>query len=239
MERLLTELVEKLQKAHREKLLSVVVYGSGATPEGKDRLSDYNVLCVLTQVTPEELAASETVFRWWREMKNPSPLLMSELEVRTSTDSFPLEFQDIRDRHRVIFGTDVVSDLEVDRKYYRAHVEHELRAKTLRLRQKAAGVLSDRDLLLRLMAESISTFCVLFRHAAVLAGEPPRYTKREAILVASNRFGFDATPFERLLDLREEKIKPKAISNVAGLFHSYLDGIRVVVEAVDKIDKQK
>ena len=34
----------------------------------------------------------------------------------------------------------------VDNSFYRAQVEHELRAKLLRLRQKASGMLSDADL---------------------------------------------------------------------------------------------
>ena len=49
-------------------------------------------------------------------------------------------------------------------------MEHELRAKLLRVRQKAGGMLSDPDLLRRLLLDSVSTFCVLFRHAVWLAG---------------------------------------------------------------------
>ena len=58
----------------------------------------------------------------------------------------------------------------MDDSFYRAQVEHDLRAKLLRLRQKAAGMLSDEDLLRRLLADSLSTFCVLFRHALHLSG---------------------------------------------------------------------
>ena len=37
----------------------------------------------------------EDIFRWWREQGSPSPLLLSENEVATSTDCFPIEFHDI------------------------------------------------------------------------------------------------------------------------------------------------
>jgi hypothetical protein len=59
---------------------------------------------VLQQVTPDELRASEPVFRWWREMHNPSPLLLSEEELQSSTDCFPMEFHDIRERHVTLYG---------------------------------------------------------------------------------------------------------------------------------------
>ena len=47
----------------------------------------------------------------------------------------------------MLWGEDVIASLDVDRRYYRAQVEHELRSKMLRLRQKASGVLSDRKAL--------------------------------------------------------------------------------------------
>ena len=238
MERLLGELVDRLQRAHKDKLVSIVLYGSAATEEGKDRLSDFNVLCVLDRITPDELAASEHVFRWWREMKNPAPLLLSDEEVRTATDCFPIEFTDIRERHQILYGTDVVKDLNVDYSFYRAQVEHELRAKILRLRQKAGGVLSEPDLLLRLMADSLSTFCVLFRHALLLAhaGTVPKFGKREVIAAAQQAFGIDPAPFNTLLDIREDRIKPKAVQP-RPLFAGYLTQIEIVVDAVDRMEK--
>ena len=90
MEHLLTEIVERLQKAHGDKLVSVALYGLAVAPGGRDALSDFNILCVLKQVTPDELHEAEPVFRWWREMKNPSPLLLSSNEVGIRRTQVPL-----------------------------------------------------------------------------------------------------------------------------------------------------
>src|ERR1700689_398398 len=96
----LDQLVEKLQKAHGADLVSVVLYGSAASGDHNEKFSDYNVLCVLKQITPMQLGASEAIFRWWREAGNPAPLLLTEDEVRTSTDCFAIEFHDIKESHR-------------------------------------------------------------------------------------------------------------------------------------------
>ena len=170
----LDQIVEKLRKALDSSLVSVVLYGSGATGEHNEKFSDYNVLAVLTKITPTELRAVEPVFRWWREQGNPSPLLLTEHELKTSTDCFAIEFHDIREHHRILYGPNLVADLEIDRSFYRAQVECELRTKLLRLRQKAGGVLSDKDALRQLMADSVSTFCILFRHALLLWCRRPR-----------------------------------------------------------------
>ena len=67
MDKLLQQLVERLQKAYGTRLVSVVLYGSAATGEHQPKFSDYNVLCVLSEITPRELAGSDEIFRWWRE----------------------------------------------------------------------------------------------------------------------------------------------------------------------------
>ena len=176
------------------------------------------------------------LFRSWRELGNPAPLLLSEQEVRTSTDCFPIEFHDIKERRRVLHGEDVVAGLEIDDSFYRAEVEHELRAKLLRLRQKAGGILSDKDLLRRLLADSVSTFCVLFRHALRLAGVAAKFEKREVVEQAREKFGIDPAPFHTLLDFREEKIKPREI-DPGPLLEGYLKEIQRVLDVVDGLDK--
>ncbi len=153
MEDKLQELVDRLKHAQGERLRSVILYGSAAAGEHNEHFSDLNVLCVLTRVTPAELADSEPIFKWWRELGNPSPLLLSEEELRTSTDCFPIEFHDMQERRRVLFGPDVIQDLVIDRKFYRAQVEMELRAQAAAtasegrgrsVRQAGAAAIDDR-----------------------------------------------------------------------------------------------
>src|SRR5580704_1421996 len=164
MEDKLQELVDRLKHAQRERLLSVILYGSAAAGEHNEHFSDLNVLCVLTRVSPAELADAEPIFKWWRAQGHPSPLLLSEEELRTSTDCFPIEFHDMQERRRVLFGPDPIKDLVIEKVFYRAQVEMELRTKLLRLRQKAGSVISDKQALLRLMIDSVPNFLVLYRH---------------------------------------------------------------------------
>ncbi len=236
MEDTLNQLLEKLTKALGDRLVSVVLYGSAAAGDHHEGFSDLNVLCVLDQMTTSELAQSEPVFRWWREKGNPSPLLLSEHEVATSTDCFAIEFHDIKAHHRILQGKDVISQLVVDNSFYRAQVEHDLRAKLLRLRQKASGALSDKDTLRRLLADSISTFCILFRHALILHGVAAKGKKRDVIEQARESFGIDPVPFAKLLDLREERIKARDLEP-QGLLDSYLKQISIVIDAVDRLEK--
>ena len=236
MENLLNQLLEKLTKALGDRIVSVVLYGSAASGDHHEGFSDLNVLCVLQQVTVRELEQSEPIFRWWREKRNPSPLLLSERELATSTDCFAIEFRDIKAHHRILQGKDVISGLVVEDTFYRAQVEHDLRAKMLRLRQKASGALGDKDVLRHLLADSVSTFCVLFRHALILHGVEPTGKKRDVIEQTREKFAIDPQPFIQLLDVREERVKARDLEPI-GLLDSYLKQIDVVINAVDRLEK--
>ncbi len=204
MEKKLSDLVTRLQEAHKDRLISIILYGSAAGGDHVEKFSDLNVMCVLTGITTSDLARSEPIFIWWRELGNPAPLLMSEYEVRTSTDCFTIEFHDMQERRRVLHGKDVIADLVIDRSFYRAQVEHELRAKLLRLRQKAGAVLSDGKALLRLMLDSVSTFCVLARHAILLSGGEAGWQKRD-VVEKLGELGADPAPFRTLLDVSRRR----------------------------------
>jgi hypothetical protein len=235
-DKILNQLVEKLKDAHGKRLRSVILYGSGATGELHGAYSDLNVLCVLDGVTTKDLGAAESVFQWWREKGSPAPLLLSSDELRTSTDCFPIEFHDIVERHKVLFGEDVTHTLEIDDRFYRAQVEHELRAKQLRLRQKAAGVLHNRELLLRLMTDSVSTFCVLGRHGLRLGGFDAPWTKHSIVASLRESFALGGRAFDTLLSLREGNTKPGNVVPVE-LFENYLQEIAALIAAVDRLDR--
>ena len=235
MEDKLQELVDRLKHAQHERLRSVILYGSAAAGEHNEHFSDLNVLCVLTRVTPAELADSEPIFKWWREQGNPSPLLFSEDELRTSTDCFPVEFHDMQERHRILYGTDVIKDLVIDRTFYRAQVEMELRSKLLRLRQKAAEVLTEKAAAVALDDRFGSEFPGPRAACPAAFRQPSGWKKREIVRHLPD-IGVDGTPFDILLDLREQTKRAGDV-DPAALFATYLQQIQALVGHVDQIEK--
>ncbi len=231
----LKDLVTRLERAYSDRLVSVVLYGSGASDGEHHKFSDLNVLCVLKQVTPRELGEGEPILRWWREHGHPSPLLMSEEEAHNSADCFPIEFRDMKDRRKLLYGVDVIADVHVDTKNYRAQIEHELRAKLFRLRQKGAQVLSDPAELLKLCVDSVSNFCMLGRHALVVSGATAKTERRAVVHQLGQILKMDTSPFDILLDIREDKsgVDP---GDPGELFAAYLERIQRLIEFVDGLE---
>jgi hypothetical protein len=231
----LKELVSRLERSLHDRLVSVILYGSGAGEDHHAKFSDLNVLCVLKEITPRELIECEPILGWWRQQGHPSPTLMSEEEVHNSADCFPIEFRDMKDRRKVLCGLDVIADVKVDGKFYRAQIEHELRSKLFRLRQQGARVLSDPAALLKLCLDSVSTFCVLGRHALIASGTHARSEKRAIVHQLGASLKMDVKPFETLLDLREDKSGSEQ-GDPGELFAAYLQCIQRMIEFVDRLE---
>jgi hypothetical protein len=195
------------------------------------------VLCVLKQITPRELSEGEPVLNWWRSQGHPSPLLLSEEEAHNSADSFPIEFHDMKDRRRVLYGVDVIAEVKIDPKNYRVQVEHELRAKLFRLRQQGARMLSDPAALLKLCLDSVGTFCLLARHALLVSGAHAKTERRAVVHQLGHTIEMDTSAFDMLLDIREDKagIDP---GDPGELFARYLEAIRRLVEFVDGLENK-
>lgn len=235
-ESLLTDLINRLKSALGDRLVSLILYGSGAEAGQLDPASDLNVLCVLDRITTEELAKSSQVFHWWLARDNPSPLLLTEEEVRTSADCFPMEYHDMREKRRVLFGVDVIDPLQIENSAYRIQVEHELRTKQIRLRQKAAELLGQNARLQKLLIHSVSTFCVLGRHALILSGNMPRFGRPEIVAGLETALGRKLDSFRAILGVRESG-KVAGGLNVKDVLDGYLAEIDVLVRFVDGIAK--
>ena len=140
----------------------------------------------------------------------------------------------MQQHRRVLLGADVIESLAVDNKFYRAQVEHELRAKQLRLRQRAAEVVSEPKRLQRLLVDSVSTFCVLGRHALILHGAPPRWRKKEIVEDLSAVMGTPLTGIDEILAIRTAESRT-AGSDTVTLLDRYLKDVAALVHFVDQL----
>jgi hypothetical protein len=233
MEAKLKELVNRLQAAAKENLQAVALYGSAATAEFHEGHSDINILCLVARAGSTELEALHGAAEWWIKKGNHPPLLFTREELEHSADVFSIEFLDMKSRHRILFGEDFLTTLQVPLQLHRSQVERELRTNWLRLRQAILAGPADEKSHLDLMTQSLSTFCALFRHALFALGQPMFTTKREAIAATATLTAADPTAFQSLLDLREGK-KSKNTIDVEATLRSYLTFVEAVTNEVDR-----
>jgi predicted nucleotidyltransferase len=233
-EKQITEFVNSLKQAAGTNLECVALFGSAASGEFHADYSDINILCVVRELSAPVLAALSPTVTAWTKKKFPAPLIFSRSELAQSTDVFAIEMLDIGQRHRILYGEDIFTGMNVPMDRHRVQLEHELRTKLLTLRQSYVQAARDDKRVRRLMLDSISAFSTLFRHTLIAMGEQPAQHKADNIRKVAERTGFDPGIFLKLLQVRERKAKESEIP-AASAFTQYLHGINTVVQAVDAL----
>lgn len=234
MQELLQGLVDRLLTDYGNDLLSVVLYGSAASGDYQEKHSDLNVLCVLERVGLAELERAGPALQWWIKRGQPAPLFLSAEEVRDGSDVFPIEFLDIKENYRLLYGADVVAEIRVNTAQHRVQLEHELRSRLLRLRKRYLETQHDSRAVSALMLESLPTFATLFRHTLLLAGRPAPIKKHEIFQAVAQHFQVGPSPFDSLLEVRSGARKMAPVE-MRAWFESYLAGITRIAEVVDEL----
>lgn len=231
-EKLTSEFVEKSKTAAGDNLVSIVLYGSAADGEFHPEYSDLNLLCLVRDASFPALGKIAGVISWWRTKRHQPPLVLTSEELITSADVFSIEFSDMKQRYRVLYGSDPLRDLRVPMTHHREQLEYEFREKLFLLRQHMMLAGTDEKQLWEIMLHSLSSFTTLFRHVLVEMGEQERKHSREAVALLSKKLSFDDLPFLQLMDVRSKQSDRKRLraSEVAA---KYLEAIRTVATAVD------
>jgi hypothetical protein len=236
MEETLRKLVDGLKDTYGDNLISVILYGSAASGEYRERSSDFNVLCVLKEISAPLLKLAGPAIQWFVRAGNAPPMFFTEEEIRNSHDVFPIEFLDMQVNHSVLAGRDIFAGLAVAKENHRLELEHELRTKYLGLRQRYTEACQHPRAVGELIFESLPAFITLFRHTLLLMGENVPVRKRDIIRLFCSRSGRDESLFLSLLDSKESG-KALTAGESERLFPIYLQEITKVVSLVDELPR--
>jgi hypothetical protein len=233
-EKTISDFVSRLRTAAGTNLESVILFGSAVAGDFHPEFSNVNLFCVIRDSSFAALQALAPAVKWWDTQKQPTPLFMTHDEIKRSVDVFTIEFIDMQQHHRVLFGEDVVQRLSIPANLHRVQVEYELREKLALLRQHLLLAAGNDSRMWELLLRSVSSFATLFRHALIVLGHDAPVGKREAVQSLSKQLGFDASGMLQVLDVRERKSDRKKV-NLADVFSRYLAAVEQAAAAVDRM----
>lgn len=233
-EKQISEFVARLEQAAGTNLQSVILYGSAAAGDYDAEYSDINLICILKDTSLARMRALGPAAEWWTKQKHPMPLLITYEELQSSADVFAIELMDIQRHHRVLFGQDVVTPLQVPTHLHRVQLEYELREKLILLRQRMLLAAGNPQRTWDLLLRSVSAFVTLFRHVLIVEGQPIPGTRREVVKALGASLGWDGSSFENVLDIREHRVDRKQFE-VEEVAARYLAAVEQVTTAVDRM----
>jgi predicted nucleotidyltransferase len=232
----LTDFIDDLKSTHRGNLVSVILYGSSAIGN-RDSYSDYNLLVVLEKIGPVDLRNAHGAIREWARIGHNVPVYFTASEIANAADVFPIEFQQMKRARKVIYGRDVLADVELSNENLRHQVEFELRSKLILLRRQYIPASTTVEDLLALMADSLASFIAIFRGVLMLIEVNAPAGRHETLAITVERLGLNGRPFERIFNIRKDNVDhPVDEVEANELFAEYMQEIERVIETVDALD---
>jgi hypothetical protein len=228
----LDELVAALRGVLAEDLLAVVLYGSTVAPDQQGAGDDHDVLVLVRSVSTSALVAAAGGMKKWIKAGNPPPLVLTLSEWRASADVFAIEYGDLLERHRVVYGKFPTEGVQVRNGDLRQQLETEAMGKLLRLRRGllVAGRVAKRQQ--ALLDDALSSMLAFFRAMLRLHGEPVPASNDALCDRAAALAGFSAQEFRAVLDYRRSGKRMSAPSLEASL-RGYHDALEKLVAHVD------
>lgn len=231
----LDELVAQLRAAYGASLRSVVLYGSAAAGEHIPKRSDYNVLVVVDSLDADRLAGASAASRAWADAGNPAPLTLTTTEWRGSADIFPMEYADILERHKVLYGDAPFDGIRVEPRDLRLQLEQEAMGKLIKLRQGVLASGNDPKRQLELLGASVSAIMIIFRSVLRLHGAKPPASNLELVDAVARQCGFDADAFARVVrHVRGETAL--STKDAPDVLQRYLRGMEQLVAYLDRYE---
>ena len=228
------EAVEILKSIYRDELVSVILYGSAAGKDYVSGKSSVDLLVVLTDQGINKLALLFPHLKLLRKKRITIPLLLTEQFIKTSLDTFPVEFLNMKLQYKLITGKDVLFDLAIDKSWLRTQCERELKGKLLYLRQGFVETEGKAKPLKLLIFHSLKTFLFLFNALIYLKDREIPETRREKIHLLSELFDINEKVFMDLLDVYEEKTKPDQ-QQLERLVLNYIEEMTKLSRKVDAL----
>jgi len=227
----LEDFCRALKKIHGDGLISVILYGSGASGELPPKAPKLNVLVVLASVGLEDLKKSSALLKKFSVIV---PLYLDQDYIYSSLDIFPIEFLDMRENYRLLYGKDVLADVVVDTRNLRFQCEQEFKSRLLGLRQAYLVSYKDARALKGILLKAFTSVLHLARNVLRLKGKNPPYNKQELLRHLAAEFHIDGRVWENILAL---KLGMLSLNSQAtdDLFAVFMEDLEKLVDIVDKM----
>lgn len=233
-EEIFSEFSENVKSAFGDELVSIVLFGSGAKGEYLPGKSDINLLIVLSEKGIDALDKGLELVEKWRKMNVGVPLFFTEDYITSALDTFPIEFLDMKNFHKPVYGKDVLSALEINHDDLRRQIERELRGKLVYLRTGFLSTGNERKRMREMLSASVAAFISIFEGLLYLKGKQIPEKKTEVIKDTAELFKLDMSVFANVLNVRTGQWRGSTVQ-LRDVTLSYIREVRKLVKAVDKM----
>jgi len=199
---MLDDFVRALKGSFGEDLVSVILYGSASSGEYSEKHSNINAVIILRDAGIRNLRKAQALVSKNR-FSAINPLFFTEDYIKRSTDVFPIEFLDMKENHTVLYGKDLLKDIDIDTKNLRFQCEQELKSKLINIK-RAYLKSRDRVFFEKMLFKFFTSSLHILRNIIRLKTGRAVYSKEEIIRDAAREFRINEDIFMRIWDAKRK-----------------------------------
>jgi hypothetical protein len=228
------EWLAPVRNALGAEFLATYLYGGALTQGFDERRSRVNVLIVARSLNLDVLDALRAAIPADRKSPRFAPLFLTQHQIEKSLDVFPIEWIEIKERHLLVEGQDVLGPYEVPRNNLRLQLELELREKLITLRQAYLAQAGHPKGLEDVLHPAASSFATLCRSLLRLRGESPPAQSAQVVERVADIFHLDAEGLlaAHLVRYGERRFKP---AELLSHYRRFLVEVERLVNAIDEM----
>lgn len=213
--------VKEVASLWNSTLEAAILYGSAVQGRYHPGRSNLNLLLLLPAYDMELLRRYARMHRRWSKEGIIVPLFLTEKDLESSRELFPIEYLEMREHHIVLFGRDPFPPLSDDIEGLAQQCLREIRRNVLRLRQRfveAGGTAEAAEVLLPLSITALLPPLKWLGYASDQAGTK---SVEDFLKMVGRNLGMEIGPLEEAWRLKIGLISPGNLE-MPRLFDRYL-----------------
>ncbi len=210
-------------------LEAVILYGSAAGGEYLPGRSNINLLILLARQDTDLLKQYAALHKRWKKEQIVVPLFLTQAELRSSVELFPLEYLEIQEQHVLLAGRDPFPEIRIDGRNLRLQCEQELRGNLLRLRQRFVEGGASTEAITILLPLSLTALLPCLRGLLRAAGNPIGRSSEDVLKAVQQQWNVDCSAFQDVLSLKRGIIGPGP-AEAPRLFDRYAATMQTLVD---------
>jgi len=232
----IVEFTTKVTRAFEENIYSMILFGSAVGTNFIEGKSDINTLIILEKIRMADLEILMEIGEKFSGKGLAVPLLFEKGHVKSSLDTFPVEFSDMKERHVLLDGEDPLIDTVIEKKNLRYQCEHEFKSILVNLRRGFLRTAAKRENIESLLENSLSSVVAACRGMIWLTGQTPPDDSSDLLRLIKEVYNADTSAIDRVWRLEQGQSGATAL--LEALFEDYSVNIADLASVADSLQDQ-
>lgn len=227
--------INDIKSVFKENLISIIIYGSYVRGGYLFKRSDINLMIIRKERNNQELMdLNKFLKKYSKKLNLALPMVLTEKEIKTSTDVYPMEYSDIKENNQVLFGQDVFGILNIEHKNLRLELENQVKSKLIYLRGSLVSYYRNNRLLKLILRGTLSSLVEILKNILRLNRKDLTNDLQKLSSAVSELAGTKLDIFMELQKFKTGEKKYSKKDEFLALFKGVIQNFEVIADYVDK-----